>query len=279
MCAFVRISGGNLTLCPAALTRRTPQPSWSTRCVPGLARKVVPDFTSSAGFEHVARGRFGARASRSFRVRSIGDFPGSGGTRWFMPVKAGTPLDPDATRARVLSTATQLFYERGVHGVGINEIAERAGASKLTIYRHFRSKDGLVAAMVRERSDQIHDWLVRNISRSPAGRERVLALFDLLTQWYGEDGFHGCLVVNASTDVRGGGGVVPEIARAHLERYRALLEDQLAAAGVGSPSSLARQLLLLIEGATVVTAIERRGQTGDDARLAAEALLDAGLSS
>lgn len=197
-----------------------------------------------------------------------------------MPVKAGTPLDPDATRARVLSTATRLFYERGVHGVGINEIAERAGASKLTIYRHFRSKDGLVAAMVRESSARIYDWVVEGVSEATPGRERVLAVFDLLTRWYAEDGFCGCLVVNASTDVRGDrDGVVSELARGHLERYRGLLESELVVAGVRQASGVARQLLLLVEGATVVTAIERRVENGADARRAAEALLGVYLSA
>lgn len=177
-----------------------------------------------------------------------------------------------------MSTATQLFYERGVHGVGINEIAERAGASKLTIYRHFRSKDGLVEAMLRERSEQIHDWLVRNTETEAPGRARVLAMFDLLTRWYAEEGFHGCLVVNTSSDVRGSDGPVPELARAYLDRYRDLLERRLSDARVTDPPTLARQLLLLIEGATVVTAIDGPAHTGHDARRAAEALLDANMS-
>lgn len=195
-----------------------------------------------------------------------------------MPVKAGTPLNPDATRARVLSTATQLFYERGVHSVGINEIAERAGASKLTIYRHFQSKDGLVEAMLRERSEQIHNWLVRNTESQAPGRARVLAVFDLLTGWYAEESFRGCVVVNTSSDVRGTGGSVTTLAREYLDRFRALLESRLSDAGVVDPAVLARQLLLLIEGSAVVTAIDRRQQTGQDARLAAEALLDASLA-
>lgn len=175
----------------------------------------------------------------------------------------------------MLSTATQLFYERGVRSVGINEIAERAGASKLTIYRHFRSKDGLVEAMLRERSEEIHQWLVRSTEMAEPGRGQVLALFDLLIEWYAEDGFHGCLVVNTSSDVRGAGGPVQGLARAFLDRYRALLEDRLSAAGVLDPPMLARQLLLLIEGATVVSAIDGGQQTGREARRAAETLLDA----
>lgn len=190
-----------------------------------------------------------------------------------MPVKPGTTMDPDATRARILTVATRLFYERGVHAVGINEITESAEASKLTVYRHFGSKEGLVQAMLRERSEHIHRWLVAKTESAPPGRQRVLALFDLLTRWYAEQGFRGCAVVNAATDSRGADGGVADLARAHLARYRELLESHLSDAQAADPPALARQLLLLIEGATVVTSIDREPTAGHDARAAAEALL------
>ena len=84
---------------------------------------------------------------------------------------SGVPANPAATRARILNTATSLFYERGVHAVGVNEIAARAGASKLSLYRYFPSKDQLVQAMLTEHSDRIHAWL----ERETAGRPRRAA--------------------------------------------------------------------------------------------------------
>jgi AcrR family transcriptional regulator len=194
-----------------------------------------------------------------------------------MPVKAGSTLDPEATRARVLTVAERLFYERGVHAVGINEIAARAEASKLTIYRYFQSKEGLVEAILRERSDRIYRWLVASSESAPRGRGQVLALFDALTRWYAERGFRGCAVVNAATDSRGDDTGVGDLARGHLARYRSLLESYLRDAGLDRPERLARQLLLLIEGATVVTAIDGEVTAGHDAHAAAETLLDAAL--
>lgn len=195
-----------------------------------------------------------------------------------MPVKPGTPLDPSATRARVLNVAATLFYERGVHAVGVSEIAERAEASKLTIYRHFGSKAGLIEAVLGERSDKIHRWLATNTEAAKPGRARILALFDLLTGWYAEQGFRGCSVVNAVTDTRDGHeghAAVGTVARAHLARYRELLERCLVDAGVTDPPTVARQLLLLIEGATVITTIDADTTAGTDARRVAELLIDA----
>jgi AcrR family transcriptional regulator len=180
-----------------------------------------------------------------------------------------------ATRAKVLDAAAQLFYERGIHAVGVNEIAARSHASKLSLYRYFPSKDALVAAMLSEHSDRIHAWLERETADALAGPDRVLSVFDLLIRWFAEPGYRGCTVVNTVTDMRAEPAVAA-IARQHLARYRALLQTRLEQAGAADPPRLARQLLLLIEGASVVTAIDGGTGTGADARQAAELLLGAG---
>ncbi|MDT3398385.1 TetR/AcrR family transcriptional regulator [Streptomyces sp. B1866] len=194
-----------------------------------------------------------------------------------MPVKAGTAIDPGATRARVLASAAQLFYDRGVHSVGVDEIAQHAGASKLTIYRHFGSKEGLVEAVLRSRSERAHDILAARVAEEPPGPGRVLAIFDLLTRWFGEKGYRGCPVVNTAVETRAHSGAVREVPRAHLARYRELIEGLLTEAGVAAPAALARQVLLLIEGAIAVTAIDGDITAGRDARDAAETLLTAAL--
>jgi AcrR family transcriptional regulator len=177
-----------------------------------------------------------------------------------------------------MDVAARLFYERSLAAVGMREVATAANASQLTVYRYFQSKEGLAEAVVRERSDRIHAWLLAELADIPAGRARVLALFDLLTRWFAEQGFRGCAVINYAADSRGG-RTARDVTRRHLERYRNLLEELLSESGVSAPGPLARQLLLLIEGATVVTQIDGHGVAGDDARSAAEALLDAALGS
>lgn len=194
-----------------------------------------------------------------------------------MPVKRGGTIDPEATRAKVLAAADLLFYERGVHRVGVDEISERAGASKLSLYRYFRSKEGLLEAVTRERSARIHEWLLRSTRDAPPGRDRVLALFDVLVGWYGENDYRGCAVLNTAAETRGRVPAVRELAREHLGRYRDMLSDWLAEAGAAGPEALAGQLLVLIEGATMITSIEGRDTAGRDARRAAEALVDAAL--
>ncbi len=195
-----------------------------------------------------------------------------------MPVKAGATIDPDATRARVLEAAARLFYERSLAAVGMREVATESNASQLTIYRYFGSKEGLAEAVVRARSDRTHAWLREQLAELPPGRERVLAVFDLLTRWYAERNYRGCPVINYTADSRGG-PTASDVTRGHLQRYRDLMRELLTEAGVRQPDPLIGQMLLLVEGSSVVTQIDGSADCGADARAAAATLLDAALVS
>jgi AcrR family transcriptional regulator len=182
------------------------------------------------------------------------------------------PTTTTATKERILAVAAELFYDKGVHAVGVNEIAATAHASKLSIYRYFPSKEDLVQSMLQAHSDKIHAWLRRETDIAPAGTDRVMALFDLLMGWFAEPGYNGCAVVNTVTDTRADPAIAA-IARRHLARYRALLGELLDQANVTDSERTARQLLLLIEGASVVACIDPSGATGADARDAAAQIL------
>ncbi|SIR90356.1 TetR/AcrR family transcriptional regulator [Williamsia sterculiae] len=177
-----------------------------------------------------------------------------------------------STRDRILGVAAELFYDKGVHAVGVNEIAATAHASKLSIYRYFPSKEILVESMLQAHSDRIHDWLQRETADAPEGVERVLALFDVLMGWFAEPGYRGCAVINTVTDTRADPAIAV-IARRHLARYRALLSDMLEQTDVSDPAQTARQLLLLIEGASVVACIDPSEDAGLDARDVARRML------
>src|SRR3712207_5080737 len=119
-----------------------------------------------------------------------------------MPVKKGEPLDPAATRAKVLKTAARLFRERGTHPVGVNEIADAAGVSKLTLYRHFDSKEGLIQAFLEAASDVMMQRLERTAAEPGlSAEERILRVLD--DQRRGFRGrYHGCPVLNTAVEWR-----------------------------------------------------------------------------
>ena len=187
-----------------------------------------------------------------------------------MPVAKGEPIDLDRTRGKVMRAAAELFYAQTTT-VGVNDVAKRAGVSKLTLYRHFGSKDGLLEAVLRERCDRLTTWL-REASSAPEDPvERVLAVFDTVRGWYAERGYRGCGVVNAATESPE--GPAPQLARELLDRYRELFTALARDAGASDPERAGRQLLILIEGATVVAALTGEPGAADDARALARATL------
>jgi AcrR family transcriptional regulator len=190
-----------------------------------------------------------------------------------MPVRKGEPLDPAATRAKILKTAAGLFRERGTHTVGVNEIADAAGVSKLTLYRHFDSKEGLIQAFLESASDVMMRQLERaatEVGLSP--EERILTVMD--DEWRRFPGpFHGCPLLNTAVEWRGSESPPGTIARAHLDRVGALLERLCDEAGLADPAAVTSQLLLLLQGAIVVRLVAGRDDSERVARDAAVALL------
>ena len=190
------------------------------------------------------------------------------GTIYLMPVAKGTSLDPERTRAAMLAAASPVFYERGLDGVGIAELCASVGASKETLYRHFGSKDGLIEAVLQARSDRINTWMRGAADAAgPDPAAQLTAVFDVLGDWYEEPDFRGCAIVNAATQRH----VEPAqtIVARHLDRYLALFTEIATAASVADPARVGRQLLMLLEGATVLADHRGMGRAAADDALAA----------
>ena len=186
-----------------------------------------------------------------------------------------TSTNRGSARQRLLDAAEELFYEEGVHTVGIDRVIERAGVAKATLYSVFGSKDELVRAYL-ERHNMI--WRERLISRITARyaepRERLLGVFDVLGERFTEPDFRGCAFVNASAETRPGSLVeqVSDVSRAWLVD---LFVDLGRQAGVAEPEPLARQLALLYHGSSLSARMDRDLTAAATARAAAVTLLDA----
>ncbi|OLT06008.1 TetR family transcriptional regulator [Pseudonocardia sp. CNS-004] len=192
-----------------------------------------------------------------------------------MPVPKGSTIDPARTRAAIVDAATPLLYERGLDGVGVAELCARLGVSRETLYRHFGTKGGLVQAVLQARSDRVHRWMAAAVTAAGADpADQLAAVFDALGEWYREPTFRGCAMVNAAAQHHD--DPVRAITARHLDRYLDLLSGIAARAGAADPGALGRQLLMLVEGATVVaTHHGAAAGTAEQAREAALALLAA----
>jgi AcrR family transcriptional regulator len=194
-----------------------------------------------------------------------------------MPVPKGSTIDPARTRAAIVEAATPLLYERGLDGVGVAELCARLGISKETLYRHFGTKDGLVEAVLERRSERVHAWMAAAVEAAgPDPADQLAAVFDALGRWYAEPGFRGCAMVNAAAQHHV--DAVRARTERHLARYLDLFTGIAARARAADPDALGRQLLVLVEGATVVAAHHGVAGTAEQARAAALTLLAAARS-
>ncbi|MFF0134612.1 TetR/AcrR family transcriptional regulator [Streptomyces mirabilis] len=181
------------------------------------------------------------------------------------------------TRAHVLEVAHELFYWRGIRGVGVDTIASEAGVAPTALYRLFESRDGLVAAYV-ERADRLYkqwfDEVTADDGRSP--RERILALFDAQTEQVQPDRCRGCPFLMALAELPDPDHPAHRLAVGTKTWVSRRLGDLTAAAGVADPAALADQLTLVFEG--TYASVQALGATGPatGARLLAELVITAG---
>ena len=180
-----------------------------------------------------------------------------------------------SARERLLAAAEELFYEEGVHTVGIDRVIERAGVAKATLYSVFGSKAELVRAYLEQHNATWHERLIEQVTARYAGpRERLLGVFDVLGERFTEPDYRGCAFVNASAETRPGSLVehASDVARAWVVD---LFADLARQAGVAEPGPLARQLALLYHGASLSARMDRDLTAAASARAAAATLLDA----
>lgn len=153
-------------------------------------------------------------------------------------------------RERLLAAADELFYNEGIHTVGIDRVINQAGVAKGSLYYIFGSKEELV----REYLENRHGRWTRRVEDGIAGhddpRDRLLAIFDVLDELFEEPDYRGCAFLKASAEAEEG-----SVEKLGTEAFRRWLDElflRLAAeAGVNDPRVVGRQLVLLYDGAVV----------------------------
>jgi AcrR family transcriptional regulator len=160
--------------------------------------------------------------------------------------------DSPPPRERILTAARELFYARGSRGVSVDDIATAAQTNKMTFYRHFASKDLLVAEYLRllaQEADGIWDDLARAHPGDPMAQLR--AWVEHIGTMMADCRNRGCALANAAVEI-------PEKdhpARAVIEAYKKHKRERITAlcrsAGYSDPERIADEIFLLFEGARV----------------------------
>lgn len=168
-------------------------------------------------------------------------------------LSSGDGRGTSLARARILETAYQLFCRDGVRAVGVDRIVAESGVAKMTLYRHFPSKEALVLEFLEMRERLwTYQWLDTEIERRAAqGDDRLLAIFDSLDEWFGAPDFGGCPFLNTLLAIHRSSPAVRAACVRHLDTIMAVIERHADEWGSPNPQELARHLHTLMMGATV----------------------------
>jgi AcrR family transcriptional regulator len=176
-------------------------------------------------------------------------------------------------RERLLDAADQLFYEQGICSVGVDRILETADVARASLYTTFGSKDELVRSYLERRSAAWRATVAEVLpARWATPGERILGVFELLTEWFDAPGYRGCPFINASAEAASSAAVA-EVRDRHRAWVRELFAGLARAAGVKDPDGLSAELVLLYDGSMVGAQLDGHSGPGIAARRAAAALL------
>jgi AcrR family transcriptional regulator len=187
--------------------------------------------------------------------------------------EADVLLEPDA-RDRILESAYGLFAQRGIRDVGIDEVIERAGVAKATLYRHFPSKDDLALAFLGLREERwTRDFVQAEAKRrGSTPEEQLLAIFDAFDEWFRRDDFEACSFINVLLEMRAE-HPVGNASVDHLANIRAFVAGLAEEAGLRDPDSFARSWHILMKG-SIVAASEGDVDAARRAKAMARTLLE-----
>jgi len=185
--------------------------------------------------------------------------------------------DTEPVRERILATASELFYREGFRAVGIDRIVERAGVAKTSLYRHFRSKDDLIVAYLERANANFWDWFDEAVAEPASPREKLVAAFEATERLSTSADCLGCAFQAAASEFPEPDHPGHDAARRHKLEVLRRLDELAAQAGADDPATLARQLLMLMDGAFAAARMMGPHSHAGSLASAAEALLGARL--
>jgi AcrR family transcriptional regulator len=191
-----------------------------------------------------------------------------------MATRHQTVSRPAPARDRILDTSYELFSRRGVRAVGIDEVIERAGVAKATLYRHFPSKDDLVVAFLEQREERwTIGWVETEARRRGSSPEKqLLAIFDAFDEWFRREDFEACSFINVLLEL-GPRHAAGSASVRHLENIRSLVRGLAEEAGLREPDSFARSWHILMKG-SIIAAAEGDVEAAQRAQTMARRLID-----
>lgn len=182
-----------------------------------------------------------------------------------------------APKDKLFQTAARLFYQQGYRAIGVDTLAAESGIGKMTLYRHYPSKDDLIVAYLEDSNEVFWSNFERAIQAAPTAREKLLAFFQALENYTTSSECYGCPFLNVAAEYPEPGYVGHQVAMAQKQAVRARFKELANEAGARQSEVLANALLLLMDGAYMSARMfgGSPGSPGGSVAEAARLLIDA----
>ncbi|MCQ9616137.1 TetR/AcrR family transcriptional regulator [Paenalcaligenes niemegkensis] len=151
-------------------------------------------------------------------------------------------------RTQILETALRLFSRESFHRVGVDRVKKEAGVSKMTLYKHFPTKEALIEAVLLLRDQHFHEGLEAAVASAHTPHAQIKAIFDWHREWFAQEGFYGCMFIKASEEFEVTAGQIHPISRDHKLYIERLLTQRLTQLDPQLAQNLATHLLVVLEG-------------------------------
>jgi AcrR family transcriptional regulator len=186
-----------------------------------------------------------------------------------------TTTQETPARERILETAQRLFYRDGFRAVGIDTIIAEAGVAKMSLYRHFASKDDLIVAYLEKSNAEYWNWLDSAVADIEDPKEKLIGMFEAIEKLSTSPECHGCTFQGTAAEFPDRNHPGHQVALGHKKRVRDRFAELARQAGLQDPDELGDQLLLLMDGAWVAARMFGPANPAKALTSAARALIDA----
>ncbi|MBO9747413.1 MULTISPECIES: TetR family transcriptional regulator [Xanthomonas] len=177
------------------------------------------------------------------------------------------------TQQKILATAEALIYQHGIHATGMDLLVKTSGVARKSIYRHFDNKDEVAAAALNARDVRWLEWFRHECDKAGSPEARILRMFTVLEEWFQSAGYRGCAFINTAGEVGDPDDPIRKIAKHHKQKLLDYTQELTGQLGITQPVALARQLLLLMEGAITLSRVMGDEDAADTARDIAQLLI------
>jgi AcrR family transcriptional regulator len=183
-------------------------------------------------------------------------------------------LHRKSAEEKLLLAARRLFCRAGIHATGISQILEEAGVARRSLYKHYGSKENLLKAVLDTEANMWFHWFDLDLpGLKCSNKDRILALFGLLENWFKKEDFFGCVFINAVAEREKDSAWVKDVAGAYRDQIIERLKALVVESGASDPDIVTQKLGLIIEGAIITAMVTQNSQAAHIARLAAEDVL------